>query len=225
MNESERIDNAAGLALVDRLAAGELSGPARRDLFTWLDGDLARWRLCALTLLETRELEQALADWSAEVPGLPPTSNVPGVHRVATVRRGWAGRVLLATSLMIAFGLGVVVDGVRVPPARRDVQARSDPGTRGLPVEEFVADQARDDAIVSPAPQPNNHRGTRAVAESRVPGETENMLPPYVRSQWEKQGYRVESSHQMLAVALPDGRHVKVPVDQMQFKFVGQRLY
>src|SRR5438093_6448897 len=51
---------------IDRLAAGDLDAPARRELFAWLDAEPLRWRRCALALLEARDLEQALDDWIDE---------------------------------------------------------------------------------------------------------------------------------------------------------------
>ncbi|HVC96451.1 MAG TPA: hypothetical protein VND64_22390, partial [Pirellulales bacterium] len=80
MNEPRR-ENDLQIGLLDRLAAGDLDGSSRRELFTWLDREPGLWRRCALALLEARELEQALGDWKAEarsrgtaLPG--PISNV-----------------------------------------------------------------------------------------------------------------------------------------------------
>ncbi len=65
MNDPRREDDSQ-IGLLDRLAAGDLDHAARRELFVWLDREPARWRRCALALLEARELEQALGDWTAE---------------------------------------------------------------------------------------------------------------------------------------------------------------
>ena len=50
----------------------------------------------------------------------------------------------------------------------------------------------------------------------------QTALPPYVRSQWERQGYRISQDRRFLPVTTSDGRKGMIPVDQFQFTYVGR---
>ena len=87
MNEDQAIDEQEALRSLDRLADGELNDRGRRMLFEWLDGDPARWRRCALLMLETRELQSALGDWMAEAPA-PVIGRIPNASPKDAPRSG-----------------------------------------------------------------------------------------------------------------------------------------
>jgi len=205
-------------ASIDRLAAGELGGDARRELFAWLDGEPSRWRRCALALLEVRELEQAFGDWRAEVP----RAVVQSALAPAAQRFRWTGAFALAASFMIAFTLGVVARGfwstpgpmiAKSPrPSARDVS--SQPTAKSSPPR-----------VVAEEPRTTSEKGITTVAAAPPTELRSDLFPPYVRSQLERRGYQVKSRHALLSVVLPDGRRVTRPVAELQVKYVGHRAY
>ncbi|HQU44602.1 MAG TPA: hypothetical protein PK867_17415 [Pirellulales bacterium] len=202
-------------AHIDRLATGDLEGPARRELFTWLDREPSGWRRCALALLEARELEQALDGWQAEAA---PTVRSPSAPAVPRFRR--ITRLTLAASLLIAFSLGVVARGV-VAPAREAIVELPKPANREPPLK------TSSESPPAVAKETNNTSGKSVTSVAAVPPSAAraDLIPPYVRSQWERRGFQVTSRPARLPVVLPDGRRVIVPVDEFQLNYVGQRTY
>jgi hypothetical protein len=197
------------LASIDRLATGDLSEPARHELFAWLDADPIRWRRCALVLLETRELEQTFGEWRT---GDPPAA--PAAHRPsAAPGLRWHMLTVLAASLLIAFSLGIWARGLWNVP---QVLIASSP------------------EAAKPASVPDTNREQRGTAEQTtepsdtspgdISGEPE-FIPQYVRNQWERRGYHVTSQHVKLPVVLPDGRRLLVPANELQLNYVNQRTY
>lgn len=223
MNESHVNQPAHAEVLIDRLAAGELEDAARRELFAWLDGEPRRWRRCALALLEARELDQALADWKAEIPRTPPVRRVGTAHHVErdrlaphTPRRRLVHALALAASLLLAFGLGVGARGFWREPssiaARTSPEHKSDTATSAGSLV-----SAGEPKKVSPA----GHTSVPEASASNHPAR--DLIPPYVRSQLQRRGYEVESRHALVPAVLPDGRRVMLPVDQFQLRYVGHR--
>jgi anti-sigma factor RsiW len=212
------------MAQLDRLATGELPAPARRELFAWLDDDRSRWRRCALVLLEAMELGQAFDDLTTETPQSYALATRPSTL-TPSARHVWGSRLALAVSLFVAFGLGFAVHRIRNP------------------LEQTVVQQPeKNDAVAtSPASQPDNQAPVPRKAPSATQLDNRHEAPPtiaassldtsgdpipaYVRSQLERRGYRVESRRGDVSVVFPDGKHVKLPVDQVQFSYIGQRSY
>lgn len=231
MNESHINQPASPEAQIDRLAAGELDHASRRNLFERLDSEPARWRRCALALLEARELDQALADWKAEIPRTAPT--ISSLRRVGAAHhatdceiarpkqpRRWGNALALAASLLLAFGLGVGASGfwseqrpiiVQNPPwsSKGDVASASNGEKRVAPNEPAPVDQPAPKAVVTPP--------------TALKVGASELISPYVRSQLQRRGYEVESRHAVLPAILPDGRRVMLPVDQFQLRYVGHR--
>lgn len=223
MNEPREIDDPQ--LLIERLATGTLEGPVRRELFRWLENDPARWRQCALTLLECRELEQALGEWRSEVPASPANARRRFPAAPSKARRDSGRRMALVAGLMIAFCLGVFARGLR-PVRDSEVVRAPNPSqvAAHLNSSEFPGRTLANEITDFPVPATERVR-VQDVARARSAIEASESLPPYVRSQLEKHGYRVDSRHALVAVALPNGRSVKIPVDQLQFSYVGQRSY
>ncbi|HEV3024490.1 MAG TPA: hypothetical protein VGX76_18570 [Pirellulales bacterium] len=73
-----------------------------------------------------------------------------------------------------------------------------------------------------PATRSRDRNDENLVAANRA---TAGPIPAYVRSQLERRGYRVDSQHALVPVALPDGRRVMLPVDKLQLSYVGLRSY
>ncbi len=223
MNEPPEIDDPR--TLLERLVTGTLEGPERRELFCWLENDSARWKQCALMLLESRELEQALSDWRALVPAPAPFPSIPSPAQSTPAPRPWARRLTLVAGLLIAFGLGALARGVR--PARDEPIAQSPRNSQyaGSAVIAEPSDRTTTNPAADPPAPVTDRAPARDIAETRPPREAGDPLPPYVRSQLEKLGYRVDSQHKLVAVALPNGSSVKLPLDQLQLRYVGPRSY
>ena len=212
---------------IERLAADELDCAGRRKLFESLDREPLRWRICALALLETRELEGALGAWkreAAETRASPTrcSENRPVVREVG---RPWRRRLVSIACLALAFACGLAVESHRNALGPKIVQWAPDSPAGG--------EAAREPPNVSQTgppvePRPNREQAISEVAplvaENHLPlRNAAGSIPPYVRSQLERQGYRVESFPGEASLALPDGRQVKVPVDRLKFQYVGQR--
>ncbi|HJT34409.1 MAG TPA: hypothetical protein VJ783_20425 [Pirellulales bacterium] len=231
MNESQINQLTNPEVLIDRLAAGELDRASRRALFERLDREPTQWRRCALALLEARELDQALADWQAEIPrtspAISPLRRVGTAHHVAeneiAIRkqsRRWPNVLALAASLLIAFGLGVGARGVWRDPAPAVAQKFGTPTAEDRP---HATDASKTVASSEPPAASPPHSALVAAASAASSGEARNLVSPYVRSLLERRGYEVESRHAVVPAILPDGRRVMLPVDQFQLRYVGHR--
>lgn len=224
MNDGRLNEDLEYLAQLDRLATGELAAAARRELFSWLDDDRSRWRRCALVLLEARELDQAFDDLTNEAPERPAPATQPSTFAPST-RRGWGRRLALAVSLFVAFGLGFGVDRIRNPLEQAAVQQPQ----KHDAVATTPASQSDNHAPVSrnasSVPQLDNRREGPPTVAARSPGMSGDPIPAYVRSQLEKRGYRVESRRSDVSIVFPDGKHLNLPVDEVQFSYIGQRSY
>lgn len=211
MNDHDR-----EFALIDRLASGDLEESRRQDVFVWLDDDPTRWRRCALALLEARELEQALDNWRAEVgPAALERATLPARRPFRA-----SAALALAASLMIAFSLGALVRGF---------SATSAPAVAELP--KTTHDKAAPDAVPHKQPdsiveQPVGPEDAPVKAVVSTANEPQgDVIPAYVRSQLERQGYQLRSYPARWPVVLPDGRRGTVAVDELQVSYVGQRTY
>ena len=224
MNDGPLNEDLERMAQLDRLATGELPAAARRELFAWLDDDRSRWRRCALVLLEARELDQAFDDLTTEAPQRSALATRPSTF-APSARHVWGGRLALAVSLFVAFGLGFAVQRIRNPLEQTVVQQPQ----KHEAVATSPASQPDNQAPVSrkapSAPQLDNRREGPPTIAASSPGASGDPIPAYVRSQLERRGYRVESRRGDVSVVFPDGKHVNLPVDQVQFSYIGQRSY
>lgn len=211
-------NEAHGFALIDRLVTGEVDEGDRRELFRWLDREPARWRRCALALLESRELEEAFAGWrvsdAARSPQLQP-------HPMpARSRRG--DLFALAASVLIAFALGTFARDFWSAPAPMIVAAPDKADQQ--PAAKAVENHPKVDRAKPPLDvvEQGNHHDEKVVA---TVSPNSDPIPPYVRSQWERHGYQVRAQQVKLPVVLPDGHRLMVPANEVQFNYVGQRTY
>lgn len=200
---------------IDRLASGDLSGSERRELFAWLDRDLSRWRRCALALLEARELDETFVDWRAESQPRTVTAALTPVRRPFHPNSVLA----LAASVIIAFVLGLVARGwsqVEAPNvAELPRPAAAAAGQQAI---------AEKSPVVVPDQAASDERPVQTIASTASVPPT-GVIPAYIRSQLERQGYQLRSQHGRLPVVLPDGRRGTIPVDELQVNYVGQQTY
>jgi hypothetical protein len=217
--------------LIDRLATDELDDDSRRMLFAWLDREPARWRRCALALLEAREMEGAFDDWLGEGaansatpigrkrPIALPEASESGDRRSLGKRERRPGRyatLAMAASVALAFGLGMAADrrwiAQRAIVAAPEAAAQSSAVANG---NSRVGPPSRGEISASDSQQP--------AASPSSPSGDEDLIPAYVKSQLERHGYRVDSRRQFVSISLPDGRRTLVPVERWKFSYVGNR--
>jgi hypothetical protein len=239
-------------SFIDRLAADELDDDSRRALFAWLDREPARWRRCALALLEAREVESAFDDWLRERSlgstspvgqkrpiALPdPSEPVDERRRVRRQRsRGQFAMLAIAASVALAFGLGMAADrrlvARRAAVADPQAVAQASPAANGnsrveppQPGETAASDSQQ--PVVSGDGDEKGDGGrlsqqSETVASTPSSSGEEDLIPAYVKSQLERHGYRVDSRRQFVSVSLPDGRRALVPLERWKFSYVGNR--
>lgn len=238
-------------SLVDRLAADELDDDSRRALFVWLDREPARWRRCAMALLEAREFEGALEDWlggsashEAASAGrrrpiaLPEASELSDRRGVGKRERrvGRNALLALAASVAVAFGLGMAAHrrlvGWRADGSDWQAAAKPSPASRASQVNrphaiETAANDSRPSFASHGGATANGRNEPSQQVESVTAEQTSNgnneLIPAYVKSQLERRGYRVDSRRRFVSVSLPDGRRALVPLEQWKFRYVGNR--
>jgi len=220
MNEPRPAIESEPRIWLDRLAADELSSPERRELFAWLDRAPARWRECAMLLLEARELELALGDWTGDVPSggeLMVARSEKSLH-LRNIRTRWLASI---ACLVLAFGSGVALESLRGRPDPAIVDGHQQQRTQAVPSSD-AAEEPEPVVPTEPAQtarrEPSDEKPL--VADTRPHGGPIATVSPYVRSKWERQGFRVEQQG-MVSLALPDGRNVKVPAEKL--RYVGRR--
>ena len=210
-------------AQIDRLVDGELDADGRRGLLIRLDREPCGWRRCALAFLEAQAWRESLgpAVAPAEVP-IPARASSRRGHATLITRAG-----LIAAGLLAAFLIGRSTGAMSRPGSpepRVAHRPEAAPVPRPRPVETVGA-------IEIPGTSGDGAGGT-SIPILAGPGLDERWLrarpraiPDYVRAQWERRGYQVEQHRELLSVDLEDGRRLAVPVDQVEFQYVGSRPY
>jgi len=238
--------------LIDRLAADELDDDSRRALFAWLEHEPARWRRCALALLEAREMESAFDDWLGKSalgstspmgrkrPIASPRPSEPADERRGANRQRRRGRIVMlaiAASVALAFGLGMAADRRLIarraapadPQAVAQVSRAADGGSRVESPQpgEIAARDSQMSVVSGDGDEKGDGSGisqqSDTVASTPSSSGDEDLIPAYVKSQLERHGYRVDSRRQFVSVSLPDGRRALVPVERWKFSYVGNR--
>lgn len=78
------------------------------------------------------------------------------------------------------------------------------------------------------APAPTTNSQPAAVAAATEPGPPVVEPPPTIdraESEWGRRGYELERRRRTVSLSLRDGRTVAVPVNEVRFKYVGDRTY
>jgi hypothetical protein len=233
-------------AAIDRLVAGDLSESERDELIRWFEEQPARWRQCGLAFLETQLWRQAFRPVAERTPhGVAEPArrrdNAVLAHKDRSKR---AFRILsTVAALVVAFGCGLAAgrapleraatDRSMAPTAQseRPIPSSGDspeahalsatstdrPQSPTQPDQQPEVENAVVAAAVDSLSPRSSSTGGRALPASRV--------PEYIERQWERRGYELKQTQRWLPLALQDGRHVVVPVDQLQLKYVGRPVY
>ena len=233
----------------DLLVDGELTEPQRRNLLATLDDVPGGWRRCALAFLEAqcwKEESRAIA--------CQPVSERRAARAVGrrVFRAGsWAALLAMAASFLIAFGLGSLLRDLWRPGG----QAGSAPIYVAETTERAeTTENAEEPSFRVDEPDSFPPLGAPAgpwqmvtvpvgvgsgggAGSIRLPAvERESIdeawlrdfppaVPADVLQAFERSGHQVRHLRRLLPVPLNDGRQLVVPVDQFEFRYVGDRAY
>ncbi|MBN2023360.1 MAG: hypothetical protein JW809_11280 [Pirellulales bacterium] len=234
--------------LFDLLADDELDEERRGRLLGGLDDRPGGWRRCALAFLEAQS-------WKKEIGALgrKPESLVPATETAAAASRrrrrlGRGSAILgMAASLLLGIGLTSLVRDL-------ERGGMLGPGGGGFGQQAGLMGGGGGSAagvpgalgIVRLAPGGGGGAGQVGVL-TRGPDGTIQMvalpvidrqqldedwvrglpvaIPPEVSRALEQSGHEVRSSRQLVPIAMPDGRRVVFPVDQLDVRYVGNGMY
>ncbi len=216
--------------LLDRLVDGELPERERRELLLRLEKVPDGWRRCALAFLEAQTWRQAQATAAGtdELPGrcvvltgeTPVLRAVPPVSRAASQlgppetqgrkRIFWrpvARLTGLAAGLAVAFAFGWAYHG-------------------GLKQIAPSADVNLADRSNQPPQPPSEAAVTVATTHSSPTKRAEAAagIVPIVKN-LQQRGYSVETEQRLVSMESKDGRKVKLPVQEVRIRYVGDRIY
>lgn len=208
------------------LVDGELDESERRDLLLRLDASPDGWRRCALAFLEDQALRKTLGFVSTGDPrrSMPTSVLVANERRKPNLHaRRYAAAMVCGAALLGSYWLGRSSgsrpDRPSIPVETTTKVANELPPVPGQPVgflkwsdPNWGELPPRTIAVV--ADTPTNEEWAR---------ERPDTIPEYVRAQWERQGFRVNEDHRLMAVDIGKGRKGAVPVDEVEFSYVGQR--
>jgi anti-sigma factor RsiW len=247
--------------MIDRLVDGELSAGEYRRLVAALDRhtgeDVARmalvpdvWRRVALAFLEAQALRQELGEFVHAPPDTLATKEGTQTNRQHPQWLPWGTLLAVAASLLLAFGLGVMVPSwLRWGNARGDLltHAEGEPAR----VEGVGATQASELPALADRVHPVS-TGLQPVGQARLvlggsgagrtesgnipiyhltgdatawPGATQPALSAGVIDELERRGHQVERYEQFVPVDLGDGRQGVIPIEQYKITPVSRRAY
>jgi len=221
--------------VLDRLVDGELSQAERRALLAALDDEPSGWRRCALAFLEAQSWRWQLGQLSAEPLAAHAASDVRSARRTTAVATSrWQSYLVLAASLLVAFGLGT-----RYPPGQPTAEAPteivSQPGaelladgaTNNLPAAATTDDSAGTQTLVLAPLESADSAGAQQAIQLRVNNQaadadwiahTQSTVGANLWDQMEQEGWQVTRQRRLVPMDLTDGRRLIVPVEEVDLR-------
>jgi len=197
---------------LDRLADGELSPAAMRDLFTRLDRTDDGWRRAALVLLEAQALRSACRD--VLIPSVPTTSCAPASAGPAG-RSGQRELLAVAAAILVTLGagwwafppLGKTAPASDPVADHRPERPAADPVTPVSAVQMSFAnaDGGWSDPVTMPVLDAANPTAQAWLTMRPT-------IPDIVRERLAAEGQQVHEQQTWVPVELADGRVGVVPV-------------
>ncbi len=227
MSHTGTDSDGAMISRLERLACGELDQADRQRVLAWLEEDPRRWRICGLAFMEAQSWSEALSGW----PGLPGTPGKP-CRQVSVATPKSLGRPLAvlvsAACLLVAFSLGVawrdIAGQVSTPqqPGTNAVEGHRENAARsGQPM--LASLTVRQGSAFGPASSIQIPVTPHGPAAERDPSALDE-IPEYVRSQWERRGFRLTAERRYLFAHLSNGQPIVVPVDQVLVHSMPQKV-
>jgi anti-sigma factor RsiW len=189
---------------IDRLVDGELPDDDRRVLLRRFETEPDGWRRCALAFLEAQSWREALVPLATTMNMQPATSALQ-VRPIPHSWRSVARQAALAASLLVTFALGWLLHRM---PERSSV-------------ESAVAHLDRKPVEQQPLVTSSvlNHDAQLAPAADQF-AEMSSVI-----KQLDRRSYRAETQTRLATVKSKDGQKVEIPVQEVRFRFVGNRTY
>ena len=152
---------------------------------------------------------------------------------------------VLAASVLVAFGLGLLSRAAFVGSNRNSTPIAAsrigETDDARLPIENSVVTRGSEAPAAADEPvfaSITAYTGLDSAAETTfqiqvVPAsgtptqaaDARHIVPDYVRQQWERRGFAVETQRRYLFAKLPSGERVVVPVDNVQFSQLPIKVY
>ncbi len=186
-----------------------------------------------------------IASKSSEVIKTSYDNSLKGMDAIRGGRFSRVARSSWAAGLIAMFAIGAA-SGFAVGKSR-DMQPRATVAKRAEPA--IQKEQASSNASLAEANSKDDAQAYRTVAfasmidldsgEETTPApvvagpeidlrallERPPAIPDYVKSQWEREGYRVEEKRKVLALRLADGGRCAIPIDQVNYRYVGLEVH
>lgn len=227
-------DRAIDEAVWDRLVDGQLNPAEYRHLLGLLDERPTLWRRCALAFLEAQAWQRDLAEFAVPTEPLAAHSAerpkpVAGEHIESAPSAGLRLLFALAAAVVAAFALGhwsasLWPTAQGEPPVAHSVPPRLElPGAGDASPPITRAANLRENLTLTvPGENGQQSRDVEvplvAMEEATGPwlNEQGSAIPADVLQTFRRLGHQVKQEREFVAVSLPDGRQVVVPVDRLE---------
>jgi hypothetical protein len=248
MNERFDSDASVDLRAIDRLVDDELSAGEERSFLAALEFQPDGWRRCALAFLEARawkaELAAATHGDSEQLNGkpvrllLPADNNANAPPAAPVARRSWSAALAIATSIGLAFFLGIVARGHWNGTSHNQLSvvtdehgAASNQASRGSDAKavggsELAADQSTITMTLVDSRGDIERQLEIPVVETdsfdpRWLQRPPSAIPQKLADALRRNGHIVEEQRLFVPVRLEDGRQAIFPLDQAEVRFAG----
>jgi len=228
--------------LLDLLVDDELTESERRELLGRLDRMPDGWRRCALAFLEAqcwkKEGQAIIRDGARPVQRAEPDAvAVPARNRWAF---GWRTLLAMAACFLAALGLGLAIGGRGGRSGPTASQVATTQAKPPMPSEAKVSTDVHQPQPSGPAWRMvtlATDRGGGAGPAIHLPAVERDQLdrdwltslplamPAEVVKMLEASGLEVRQSRRLVPVPMQDGRHLIVPLDQVELRPVRGPAY
>jgi hypothetical protein len=220
---------------IDRLVGGDLTKAESRQLIARLDADPAGWKQCALAYMEAQSWRGAFESMVACEP-----TEVPQTVKATRTLRAFGSLMGTVAAVVVAFVAGIGAMAVwqarsadRHSKSDLAIDANKHSNDPGEGAAKRQAESATDDPLLLGVVNISSNGETEAAFPLVTTKDkdlvsielTAAQLSDYDRRLWERRGYRIEQYRKLVSVALADGSRFRFPVDWVQYRYVGERVY
>jgi hypothetical protein len=225
--------------VLDRLVDGELSQAERRALLAALDDEPGGWRRCALAFLEAQSWRWQLGQLAVEplVSVESQSAHAAGdrpAPRIAAATSRWQSYLVLAASLLVAFGLGTryplsapTTDSPADDVSRPGADLLADGAANDLPMAAASDDGEGMQTLVLTPVESTGDGGAQQAIQLRVNNQaadadwiaqTQSTVGANLWAQMEQEGWQVTRQRRLVPMDLTDGRRLIVPVEEVDLR-------
>jgi hypothetical protein len=225
--------------VLDRLVDGELTDRQRLAVLEQLEREPDGWKRCALAYLEAQCWRESAGQLDAlePMPACAPEVLEPGPIVRSSPRWVFRKTLAMAAVILLAFLLGMVAahsrggrDAQNAMIAQRPAPVLPAPVDPGVPssAPQRPASLPQMAVVHVAGQEPATYQVPVVSAASvdwRWLERPPSPVPENVVRQWQRQGYEVAQRRRVVSTELPSGELVAVPIDEVELRYVGQRLY